>query len=492
MIEERPFEQFISTANRRTLAAVIGFVLAIVGSVIGLMLAVIGPLYGFVLLIALAGAMWAVWKLDHALWAVVAVIALLPFATLPVKIVLTPTFLDLAMAAVLFLYVMQWMTGERWRFATTPVHPFIILFMLLAVFSFVAGLRYAGLTSNVARKFAEMLLSISFAMLLVDVLRTYQQLRRFALAVVLAGSAAAFLGIALWLLPDQLAESLLVRLSIVGYPAAGALQYIEQNPELSERAISTSVNPNSLGGLLVMVAALAAPQLLTEHPLTGKQWHAIPLITGLVTCLVLTFSRGSMAAFGIAALFIAGLRYRRLLIVLGLIALLILILPWSQPYIERFVAGAQGEDLATQMRMGEYSDALTLISRYPLFGAGFSGAPDIDIYLGVSSVYLLMAENMGLLGLGTFIVLTAAMFAYAWRARPHLDRVPGLRPIWLGALAALIGALTGGVLDHYFVNIEFHHAVTIFWLFVGMLLAATRIALDAAETDRSSQMAPPA
>ena len=70
-------------------------------------------------------------------------------------------------------------------------------------------------------------------MILVDVLRTYDQLRRFALAVVLGGALAALIGIVLWLLPDLLAENILTRLSIIGYPDGGVIQYIEQNPELS-------------------------------------------------------------------------------------------------------------------------------------------------------------------------------------------------------------------------------------------------------------------
>jgi hypothetical protein len=32
-----------------------------------------------------------------------------------------------------------------------------------------------------------------------------------------------------------------------------------------------------------------------------------------------------------------------------------------------------------------------------------------------------------------------------------------------------------GVFDHYLFNMEFHHAVTVFWLLVGMAVAATRL-----------------
>lgn len=478
MIDRHPLQDFISSSNRLKVALVLGTALALIGTLMGLSLALIGPIYTIALLIALAGAIWVLAGLENALWSVVAIITLLPFATLPFKIVLTPTFLDLAVGAVYFLYLMQWMIGERRRLATTPVHPLIVLFIILTIFSFIAGLRYASVTPTILRRFAELILGMLLALVLVDVIRTYEQLRRFVLVMAVAGTLAAAIGIGLWLMPDLLAERVLARLAIIGYPDAGIIQYIEQNPELPERAISTSVNPNSLGGLLVMIAALVAPQTFARHTLTGKQWHAWPALAVLVGCLVLTFSRGSMLAFGAALVFIAALRYRKLLIVLAIIALVLLILPWSQPYIERFVEGFQGADLATQMRLGEYKDALTLISRYPLLGVGFTGAPDIDIYLGVSSVYLTIASNMGLLGLGAFLALMIAVLVYAWQARPYLDQTPGLYGIWLGLVAGLLGALINGVGDHYFFNLEFQHAVAIFWIFIGLILAATRIALE--------------
>jgi hypothetical protein len=154
-----------------------------------------------------------------------------------------------------------------------------------------------------------------------------------------------------------------------------------------------------------------------------------------------------------------------------------MVLPLSQTYINRFLEGFQFADLATQMRLGEYKDALILIGRYPLLGVGFAGTPDIDIYLGVASVYFTIASNMGLLGLLGFFAVMTAVFVYAWSARAAVRATPGLDAIWLGIQAGLIGALANGVLDHYFFNLEFMAAATIFWIYVGLMLATTRISL---------------
>jgi O-antigen ligase len=151
-------------------------------------------------------------------------------------------------------------------------------------------------------------------------------------------------------------------------------------------------------------------------------------------------------------------------------------LPFTQDYVGHFADALAGSDLATQMRLGEYKDALTLISRYPFFGVGFGSAPDIDTYIGVSSVYLLMAEEMGLIGLGAFLITMGIFFlrvTSAWFE--SIARDPVLAPILLGVAGAVLGALIGGLTDHYFFNLQFMHSAILFWLFVGLGMATAEL-----------------
>jgi hypothetical protein len=140
----------------------------------------------------------------------------------------------------------------------------------------------------------------------------------------------------------------------------------------------------------------------------------------------------------------------------------------------------RGEDLATQMRFGEYKDALILLRRYPVLGVGFAGAPEIDIYLGVSSAYLLMAEQMGIVGLAAFILVIGVIFAWGFAHRRAVYALSEERvsptALWLGLHAGLAAALVVGVVDHYFFQKSFQSAGTLFWLFAGLCLAATRLA----------------
>jgi O-antigen ligase len=350
----------------------------------------------------------------------------------------------------------------------------IFLFMLLAVLAFVAGLAHAPLTQLVARHFAEVMLGIFLFFIVVNTVRRPDQLARLTRVIILGGFAAAAVGILLYFLPDSTSIDLLSALGRFDYPVGDVLRYIRDDPTLPQRATGTSVDPNVLGGLLIMVGALTMPQLFARRPLFSRR--LVVLFTGTIgICLLLTFSRGSFVGFGSAMAALALLRYRKLGLLMLVALVLIWLLPPTQDYVTHFIEGLRVEDLATQMRVGEYRDALTLIQRYPVLGVGFAGSPDIDTYVSVANVYLLMAVEMGLLGLTSFLVVVAVLFAEAIRVWRHILRHSELEPIWYGYHAGLVGALVGGLADHYFFNLDFHHSVVFFWLFVGLAIVTSRL-----------------
>ncbi len=454
----------------------LGLALALTAIALGALLGFVGPLVTLGALAAVAVALWALTRLEVGLWGVIAIITLLPFGGLPFKIVFTPTFLDLALLAVLTVYLFQWMTGRRRQLALTPAHAPIALFWMLAVFSFVAGMNNGPLTTNLLRQFGELLLGIGFTFIIVDYVDSREKLGQLVSVILMCGTAAAALGLILYFLPETLSERLLSALRVFNYPSGGVLRYVEDDPAQSLRAISTSVDPNVLGGLLAMLGGLLAPQLLTPRPVLRSHWLTYPAFGLVLACLVLTFSRGAMGALAVALAGIALARYRRMLWILAAVALVIVVLPMTQPYVAHFAEGVQGQDLATQMRFGEYKDAFILIGRYPWLGVGFAGAPEIDIYLGVSNAYLLMTSEMGLVGLAAFLLVVGTVMGWGYGNRRRVYADKSLTALWLGAHAGLAAALAVGVVDHYFFNLDFPHASTFFWIFVGLCLSATRLA----------------
>jgi hypothetical protein len=47
--------------------------------------------------------------------------------------------------------------------------------------------------------------------------------------------------------------------------------------------------------------------------------------------------------------------------------------------------------------------------------------------------------------------------------------------VWWGLHAAIVGGLVSGVVDHYSFNLDFHYSVTLFWMILGLAMAATVI-----------------
>jgi hypothetical protein len=446
---------------------------------VGYLLAQFGALIAGAGLVALFLGLWMLRDIEVAYWTTIGVICLLPFASFPFDIGFTPTFLDAAMGALFLIWALQIATGIQREFVGTSLGLPIGVFMLLAVGSFVFGLSHAPLTSYILRHFGEILLSVALFFLVVNTVRDGERLRSIVRALLLCAFGAAVLGIVLYVVAAYVSDDLVVRalsaLGRLGYPAGpGVIRYIRDDPELAMRATSTSVDPNVLGSLLNLTLGIGVPQLFARRPLIRRR-YLVPMLGAMALCMGLTISRGALGGVAIALASVATLRYRKLWLLLLLALVLLLTLPQTQDYVAHFVEGVMVEDLATQMRFGEYKDALILIGRYPWLGVGFAGSPDIDTYIGVSMVYLLIAEHMGLVGLISFLVVVAVLFTRFWRTRKLAASVPELESLWWGLHAGLIGALASGFVDHYFFNLDFPHSVALFWLVVGLATAATDI-----------------
>jgi hypothetical protein len=177
--------------------------------------------------------------------------------------------------------------------------------------------------------------------------------------------------------------------------------------------------------------------------------------------------------FSVGLLLIGALRYRRILVLGAMAGLAVLVSPFGQAFITRFISGFSTADPATAFRVGEYANALTLLGRYPVLGIGFGASPDIDVTAGVSSVYLLVGEQAGILGLTVFAValLTTWLIGISHLRDMRDPRLQGVRAAFLAAFSA---ALVTGLLDHYFANQDFPHAVALFWLYGAVLVSASR------------------
>jgi O-antigen ligase len=316
------------------------------------------------------------------------------------------------------------------------------------------------------------------------------RLHRLVCALMIGGAVQGAMGAALRVLPPITQLNLLSSLGVIGYPVSDVLRYVpgpNDTYTTQLRAIGTSVDPNVFGGTLMLALALIVTQWASPRPLLRRSvlvLLALPTVAGVL----LSLSRASWLGLALGLLLVGALRYRRIL-VLGLLAgLAVLVTPIGLALVERFVSGFSIADRATAFRVGEYANALTLIQRYPVLGIGFGSSPDIDVTAGVSSVYLLVAEQTGLVSLGVYVVALASTWLAAFKSLTDIDRVDAVtQGIVAAFFAALSAALVAGWLDHYFANHAFPHAVALFWLYAAALRSALALARQP-EPERAAQV----
>ncbi|GIV83013.1 MAG: O-antigen polymerase [Candidatus Roseilinea sp.] len=464
---------------------------ALAGLTVGALAALINPLVLIGLTVTAPLSLWLISSVPRALLALVVVIGLLPRFALPARLGFTPTFLDLSLVGLVIAWAIHQLGARRGLpLRRTPISLPVLLLTLVALATFIIGLPNGALTPLVLRRFAELVLSLLMSLLIIAVLRglsAQEQLVRWMLWI---GALSAAIGIALYVIPDDLAIQALSALRPFGYPTGpGVLRFIRDDPALMQRATGLWIDPNAFGGYLLVTGALGLPQLFSPRPVMRRGWVGLCLLL-IGGALVLTASRGAMLGFALVVGLMGVLRYRRLLILLAIVLTLALVLPQTRELVQHFAEGFQGRDLATQMRFGEYKDALRLIERYPALGVGFVDAPDVDLYIGVSSMYLLIAQQMGLLGVAMFASVIVALFSGAARAWPAMARDARAAAVFLGAHGAVVGALFSGIFDHYFFNIDFHNSVTLFWVMIALAVSSQLLKQGETAAGRSDPLEP--
>jgi O-antigen ligase len=447
----------------------------VAGVGIGAAVTLVNPLFLVGGVLALPVALWLIGGVTRALFTLVAVIAVLPRFALPFRVGITPTFLDLAVVGLIGAWALHQLgPNPNLTLRRSAIAIPVLLLIVAAIATFVVGLPNGALTPLVLRRFAELVLSLSTVLLITALIPDLQAQERLVRWLLLLGALAASIAIGLYVLPDEFVMRALSALRPFGYPTGPeVLRFIRDDPTLMQRATGLWIDPNAFGGFLLIVGALGLPQLFSCQPIVRRALVVLCMsLIGLA--LMLTVSRGAMLGLASVAVLMGLVRYRRLLVLAALVFGLMMILPQTRELVGHFIDGFAGRDLATQMRFGEYKDAFRLIERYPVFGVGFTGSPDVDLYVGVSSMYLLIAQQMGLFGLAMFVVVILVLFVSAVRAWPQVQSDDRACAIFLGAHGAVLGALFSGIFDHYFFNIDFHNSVMLLWMVIA--LAAANVA----------------
>ncbi len=231
--------------------------------------------------------------------------------------------------------------------------------------------------------------------------------------------------------------------------------------------------PNTLGGYLVLVTALALAFLGEAR--TAKERGGWVLATCLmVVPLAFTYSRTSWLAFAAMLMVTIALSRRKAIFFLLVTAFLVMmVVSPPEGLIERatYTLSSQRGSIqflgytiepAAAQRLSAWVDAAAILRQYPLTGAGVTGAGLID------AQYPRIIAESGLIGFALFIWLVVRLAGTGFELR-RLGTTRIERGLANGFIAGFIGILVHGIGANTFIIVRIMEPM---WLLAGLVGAA--------------------
>jgi O-antigen ligase len=252
-------------------------------------------------------------------------------------------------------------------------------------------------------------------------------------------------------------------------------------------------DPNYFAEALIVLVPIAFNQIWAERSLILKAISVYVLLACIIT-IMLTYSRGgflSLAIVAVALLFYRSPRLGELLLIASIGIIVLSYLP--SKYTERLktiidVVSGQidpREEASFRGRESAMLSAWNMFKDYPFFGVGANNYPIrypayasqlgiITTSTDVSSphnLYLEIAAETGLFGLGTFFLVVGVMFNQIRKAMKTFENLkrPDLRDSTIGIALGLFG---------YFCAAMFIHGSypRYLWLMIGIGLSVQIVA----------------
>jgi len=274
------------------------------------------------------------------------------------------------------------------------------------------------------------------------------------------GQTLHWLGLALGII------ALLGLMQLILFPNLGFWERLGWDPH-QQRLISTFLDPNLVGGFLVVGLALPMSQWL--HKTTPRRWKQIwgGVIILMLMAVIFTYSRSALLSLVVFGL-IVGVRYWRLALV-GLLLMGLVVL--ASPRLQTRIVGMFEVDITAQQRLTSWQNALNIIKQEPLLGVGYNTLPYTKAkfiyqpvghaYSGFDSSLLTIAVTTGVLGLATYLgmlgLLLAGLVKFVRDKRSILA---------LGALASTMALFA----HSFFVNSWLYPPVlALWWVLLGLV-----------------------
>lgn len=344
-----------------------------------------------------------------------------------------------------------------------------IVLHLIAVFAF-AG----GLASSAAGLMIDLRYIIFFALVYIA-LRLYPYYQKLFLNVGVIGAllVVVFALLQVFVLPIDV-------LKYIGYNINSIMPYltVDQNPDFI-RINSTLRGPNPLGAyaVIVLTSVVAWFAMKTDKLKVKPAFLVAILLLGGVVALWSSYSRSAllaaMLAIAIVVLSLTFRKYRKLVVIVGAAMVMLLsvglIMGRNSDFISNVVLHEDPNESnqvnSNEGHVSSLQDGLSLLIRQP-FGAGVGSTGSASLYgdapLIIENQYLLIAHEVGWLGLIFFLLIFIGVLTRLWQRRSDW--------LALGVFASGIGLAFIGLLLPVWVD----DTVAIIWWGLAALAIARR------------------
>lgn len=259
--------------------------------------------------------------------------------------------------------------------------------------------------------------------------------------------------------------------------------WVDQNEAgVRTRVFSILTSPNIFGSLLTLAAPIALGLAFGERRRLGKAFYGIIALM-MMGSLLFTFSRGAWIGFAVAFAVYVLIKDKRFLLPGVIAALLVILLVPSVG--NRITYMLSPEYIESSLRGGRLVRWITgarILSFFPVFGVGlghFGGA--VAMNHGLSTLldgeyqetfymdnnYLKIAVETGIVGITAMLLLMYCVIINSLRT-VSMVRDKRVKELAAGITAGLTGVIVHNCVENVF---EVPLMCTVFWLFVGIIMA---------------------
>ena len=237
--------------------------------------------------------------------------------------------------------------------------------------------------------------------------------------------------------------------------------------------------PNTLGGYLVFMGAIAAGLLAKTENLRTKQLLIVVLVA-IIPPFIFTLSRSSYLAF-IPAFLVLMLMAEKRVIFVGLILISLALSPFFLPaevknrisftFTQRehpgqhVTVGNVRLDTSTSARLKSWKHALNAWTKQSVLGYGVTGWRFID------AQFPRVLVETGVIGLAAFIFLLYSIFKLTLTNLKEL-KTPYLQGLTIGFLAGYTGLLFHAIGANTFIIVRIMEP---FWFFAGIIVVLPQL-----------------